>query len=68
MEQYAALIDQILNDNHTESEWFDLEKQWNAVVAALTGEELESLTNSGAGEMLYMICSGFRFQKEKGNV
>lgn len=59
------IIDQILNHEHTESEWLDLQKQFNTLAASATKEELDRLEESGVGEMLYMICSGFEFEEKK---
>lgn len=63
----ALLIDEIMNKNHTEEGWFDLQRRVTEfLLNEATKEEEEYFTDSGAGEMLYMICSGYTyFKKEK---
>ena len=58
------IIDSIFNPNHTTEEWFALEKEVNEYLKTLTDEQLEFFTASGAGETLYMVCSGLRFMAE----
>lgn len=54
----AVFIDQVLNKEHSEAEWCELQKQFNSLVATGSKEELCALDESGIGEMLYMICAG----------
>lgn len=61
------LINEIMNKNHTEEGWLDLQRRATEfLLNEATKEEEEYFTDSGAGEMLYMICSGYTyFKKEK---
>ena len=52
--------------NHTEEGWFDLQRRVTEfLLNEATKEEDEYFTDTGAGEVLYMICSGYtHFKKE----
>ena len=49
--------------------WLQLEKEVQEFFSELTGRELEMVdqmfVDDGAGELLYMICSGIRKIKER---
>lgn len=57
MDRCKKLIDAVLFEDHTQSEWNALHQQYVAIVNTSTQEELEQLEESGIGEILYMICS-----------
>jgi hypothetical protein len=53
-------IDEILNGTHSYEEWLELETEVNAYLKELTDEQQDYFTNTGAGELLWMICSAIR--------
>ena len=60
------LIDEIMNQQHTEEGWFDLQRRvTDFLLNEATPEEDEYFVDSGAGESLDMICSGFIYFKDK---
>ena len=52
------LIDYILEMNHTDAEWIALQKRAESIKNELSEMELRYFAESGAGEALYMACSG----------
>lgn len=54
--RYAGLMDRILELDHTQEEWKELRKAFDAAVSEATEEELQAFTDSGAGEAVYMAC------------
>ena len=65
MNRCELLIDQVFRHKHTEAEWYELEKQFKEIIATATEEEINVLEESGCGEALYMICSGYEFERNK---
>jgi hypothetical protein len=61
------LINRILKMNHSAEEWFALEKEVNDLLPKLPMELEMKFTESGAGEALYMVCSGLRFEQSKND-
>lgn len=61
------LINRILKMNHSVEEWFALEKEANNLLPKLPMELEVKFAESGAGEALYMACSGLRFEQSKNN-
>lgn len=59
------LIDSIFCSDRPLDEWFALEKETEEYLKTVSKEELELFTDSGAGETLYMICSGLRYMEEQ---
>lgn len=62
-EQLKFFEEKILNSNETNPQyWLNIEKEFNIFLKNnnLKSDELESFLLSGAGEMLYMICSGLK--------
>lgn len=64
-----TLIDTILELRHTDAKWLELECEVNSLFKSLPAELIkpveEMFADSGAGEALYMSCSGIRFQEEQ---
>lgn len=60
----GILIDEILKENHTFDEWLELEAEVNCYLAELTEEQQDYFADSGAGELLWMMCSAIRGIKE----
>ena len=62
------LIQKIFNRNHTKEEWFELENETYALFKNVPTELFKTIDDmfidSGAGEVLYMICSGFRYSEQ----
>ena len=53
----TQLINKVLFEDHTQSEWHDLKLQFETIASTSTKEELDILEESGIGEILHMICS-----------
>ena len=54
----SMLIDRVFHGNYTPDEWRDLQKEYTAIIATASAEDIDELEESGVGEMLHMICSG----------
>ena len=54
--RYDNLISTILELDHTDAEWKELRKEFDAAVAEATDEELQAFADSGAGEAVCMAC------------
>lgn len=62
-EQLKIFEEKILNSNETNPQyWLNIEKEFNIFLKDnnLSSDEVKSFLLSGAGEMLYMICSGLK--------
>lgn len=55
--ELQMLIDNVLELNHTQEEWRELEKAAMQLLNKLTPEQQDYFAESGAGEALYMACS-----------
>lgn len=55
----------IMDSNLTDEEWLALDKEVKEALSIATEEEEEEFTDSGAGESLYMICSGIEYFRDK---
>lgn len=64
-ERINNLIHRIFHEHHTEEVCFSLEKEMKELLEDAPIELRNRFTESGAGEMLYMLCSGFRYEKTK---
>ena len=62
-EKVDDMIHRILRQNHTEKGWLELEEDYNKLVKGLSKELENKIIDSGAGEVLYMICSGIRYEE-----
>lgn len=61
--QLKIFEDKIFNSRGmSEQDWLNLEKEFNDFVKDnnLNADDLKEFCLSGAGEILYMICSGIR--------
>ena len=56
------MIDRILSGTRTDNEWLALESEVKTYLKDLTKEQKDYFAQSGAGEALYMICSGIRYE------
>ena len=54
--RYAGLMNRILELDHSQEEWEELRKEFDAAVAEATEEELQAFADSGAGEAVCMAC------------
>lgn len=60
------LKNDILTGKHTTAEeWKRLDDEVNAAMKMASEEEIEEFVDSGAGEMLDMICSGFAYESDR---
>ena len=57
-------IDEILKETHTFDEWLELESEVNCYLAELTEEQQDYFADSGAGELLWMMCAAIRGIRE----
>ena len=62
--QLDMFIDEILKEDHTFDEWLELESEVNCYLAELTEEQQDYFADSGAGELLWMMCSAIRGIRE----
>ena len=51
----------MLND-HRREDWLKIEKEVAAAMKESIEEEIDDFVESGAGEILDMICEGYRYQ------
>ena len=56
------MIDRILSGTHTDKEWLELEADVKSYLKSMSEEQKDYFAKSGAGEALYMICSGIRYE------
>ena len=54
------LIDVIMLSNPTKEEWLRIEQEVAEAMKESAEEEIEDFVESGAGEILDMICEGYR--------
>ncbi len=54
------LIHDILINEHTAEDWLRLEREVDELFGYSSEEDIQKFVDSGAGEMLDMICSGMR--------
>lgn len=54
------LINDILINDHTPEEWLRLEREVDELLEQSSEDNIQKFVDSGAGEMLDMICSGIR--------
>lgn len=59
----SRLMEEILEKDHSHEEWFALEKEVDEYFEILPQELRDYFADSGAGETLYMICSGIKYDK-----
>lgn len=59
------LISRIFNNDGTVETCFSLEEEMNELLKNAPPELQNKFAESGAGELIYMLCSGFRFEQLK---
>lgn len=59
-----TLIDSIMEMDHTDAEWIELDKEFEAIQNELSEEELLHFTESGAGEALHMAVTGIAIAQQ----
>ena len=57
-------VSQIMDYDHSPEDWLSLEKEVNVYIKTVSKDDIEYYTYSGAGEVLYMICSGIRYESQ----
>ena len=62
-EKINDLISRIFNNDGTEKTCFSLEEEMNELLKDAPTELQKEFVESGAGELIYMLCSGFRYEK-----
>ena len=60
-----TLIDNIMEMDHTDAEWIELDKEFEAIQNELSEEELLHFAESGAGEALHMAVAWKRLSQGK---
>ena len=58
--EFENFINIILMEDHSNDEWLSIEKELELFLKDKPAAYREHFIESGAGEMLYMICSGIR--------
>lgn len=56
----ADLRHEIMLGNHSKDEWLSLNQEVNDAIASASEDEVQSFVDSGAGEMLDMICAAYK--------
>ena len=51
---------EIVLKDHSQAEWFLLDQEVNEAILSASEDEIQNFVDSGAGEMLDMICSAYR--------
>ena len=62
-EKLEELIRQIKEENHSDEEWFALDKEVDWYLSILPKELRDYFVDSGAGEMLMTICGGIPYDR-----
>lgn len=62
-EKINDLVSRIFNNDGTEETCFSLEEEMNELLKDAPTELQNEFVESGAGELIYMLCSGFRYEK-----
>ncbi len=55
----------IMESNLTDEEWLELDREVDEALSVASEEEEDEFVWSGAGESLYMICSGIEYFRDK---
>ena len=61
----SDLRNEILLVNHTAEEWLRLDDEVNEAILNASEDEVRSFVDSGAGEMLDMVCSAIKVVHHK---
>ena len=51
---------EIMLGNHSKDEWLLLDREVNEAMASATEDEIQAFVDSGAGDMLDMICAAYK--------
>lgn len=51
---------EIMLGNHSKDEWLLLDREVNEAMESATDDEIQAFVDSGAGEMLDMICAAYK--------
>lgn len=62
-EKLEELIRRITEEYHSDEEWFALRKEVRQYLSILPKELQDYFVDSGAGEVLFMICSGIPYDR-----
>ena len=69
IEKAKALIRKIHEAGIDETEWLQLEAEVSELFAALPKDQFDNIDqlfcDDGAGEILYMVCDGIRYFRER---
>lgn len=62
-EKLSKMIFAIMEEEHSDEEWLVLEKEMDQYLMILPKELRDYFADSGAGEMLKMICDGIPYDR-----
>ena len=61
----SELEQEIMQGVYEDEKWIRLNEEVKEALSVATEVEIEQFTDSGAGEILYMVCSGFEYERNK---
>lgn len=61
----SDLRNEILLADHTAEDWLRLDDEVNEAISNASEDEVQSFVDSGAGEMLDMVCSAIKVVHHK---
>ena len=61
----SELEQEIMQGVYEDERWLRINEEVQEALSVATEEEIEKFTDSGAGESLYMMCSGIEYFRDK---
>lgn len=56
---------EIMKGVYEDERWLRLDEEVQEALSVASEDEIEKFTDSGAGEILYMMCSGIEYFRDK---
>lgn len=56
----SALRHEIMFGHHSKDEWLELDREVDDAIANASEDEVQAFVDSGAGEVLDMICAAYK--------
>lgn len=63
----SELAHEIMQGVYDDEKWLELDREVKEALSVASAKEEEEFTDSGAGEVLYMMCSGIEYFRDKRN-
>ena len=61
----SELEREIMEGVYEDERWLRLNEEFREAISVASEEEIEKFTDSGAGEILYTMCSGIEYFRDK---